>query len=84
MNETVYAEELPTINKDYNKKGQLVIESKKDYKKRTGRGSPDSSDSLALANFGRYDEIKIGVFTRNNEETKHRTHAGGLRQQRNW
>jgi phage terminase large subunit len=74
--ETVYTEELPTINKDFNKKGQLVIESKKDYKKRTGRGSPDSSDSLALANFGRYDELKVGKFTKETkEENPRRTRA---------
>ena len=83
LNEAIYAEELPTINKDYNKKGQLVIESKKEYKKRTGRGSTDSSDSLALANFGRYDEIKIGKFTKKDSETK-QPMAGSLRSQRAW
>lgn len=82
--ESVYTEELPTINKDYNKKGQLVIESKKDYKKRTSRGSPDSSDSLALANFGNYDELKIGKFTKTTNTGAPKTHAGGLNSKRNW
>jgi len=84
--ESVYTEELPTINKDYNKKGQLVIEPKKAYKKRTGRSSPDYSDSLALANFGNYDQIKIGKFTKdvNEEKTKTKTAAPSLKSQRNW
>lgn len=77
--ESVYAEELPTINKDYNKKGQMVIESKKEYKKRTGRGSPDSSDSLALANYGNYDELKVGKFDKTTNEVKHKPISGGLR-----
>lgn len=85
LNESVYAEEIPTINKDYNKKGQLVIESKKQYKKRTGRGSPDSTDSLALANYGRYDELKVGTFsdTNKNKETP-KTIAGGYKNRKAW
>ncbi len=82
--ETVYTEELPTINKDYNKKGQLVIESKKEYKKRTGRGSPDYSDSLALANFGHYDEMKIGQITKDYSKDSAPTLAGTLGSKRNW
>ncbi len=82
--ESVYTEELPTINKDFNKKGQLVIESKKDYKKRTGRGSPDSTDSLALANFGNYDEMKIGKFTKTTNTDTAKTMAGGLNSKKNW
>lgn len=54
-----YLEELPTILYSFDSKGRMVIESKDDYKKRTGRGSPDSADSLALANFGRF----LGGFT---------------------
>ncbi len=61
--EAVYLEELPTILYAYDSKGRMVIESKEDYKKRTGRGSPDTADSLALANYGRYDEIGTGSFT---------------------
>lgn len=83
LNESIYGEELPTINKDFNKKGQLVIESKKEYKKRTGRDSTDSSDSLALANFGRYDEITIGKFKKSNEDFNP-TMAGSLKQPRAW
>jgi phage terminase large subunit len=60
----VYAEELPTILYGYDSKGKLVIESKDDYKKRTGRSSPDHADSLALANYGRYDETTVGVFSK--------------------
>ncbi len=83
--ETVYSEELPTINKDYNKKGQLVIESKKEYKKRTGRGSPDYSDSLALANFGHYDEMKIGQLTKAYVKDEAPPRAGSLsNNKRNW
>jgi len=62
MDESVYAEELTSIRYGYNAKGQMVVQSKDDYKKRFGRGSPDASDSLALANFGRYDELDIGTF----------------------
>lgn len=58
----VYLAELPSIQYSYDSKGRMVIESKDQYKKRTGRGSPDSSDSLALANYGRHDELKVGSF----------------------
>jgi len=57
-----YLEELPTILFSYDTKGRIVIESKKDYKKRTGKPSPDDSDSLALANLGRYVDDDIGSF----------------------
>lgn len=53
LEENVYLEEMPTIIYRLNAKGQYVIESKDDYKKRTGRDSPDHTDSLALANFAR-------------------------------
>lgn len=52
--EDKYLEQLPTILYKFNSKGQLIIESKEDYKKRTGLGSPDDADSLAIANLGRY------------------------------
>lgn len=86
LNESVYLEELPSIMFTYDKKGRLVIESKDDYKKRTGRRSPDNADSLALANFGRYDEMKIGRFTGgvNTEKSKSPTLAGGLNSKRSW
>lgn len=63
FNDSAYTEELPTILFKYDQKGRLVIESKDDYKKRTGRKSPDRSDSVALANFGRYDILNVGQFS---------------------
>lgn len=83
LNESIYTEELPTILYSYNRKGQMVIESKDEYKKRTGRSSPDASDSLALANYGRYDELKIGKFT-NQTKTERVTNAPSLKSIRNW
>jgi phage terminase large subunit len=62
-NEDVYLDELPTILYRYDAKGRMYIESKDEFKKRTGRKSPDHADSLALANFGRYDETTSGSFT---------------------
>lgn len=82
--EGIYLEEVPTIRFQYNKKGQLVIESKDEYKKRTGRDSPDSFDSLALANFGHYDEMKIGKFTKIINSGTAKPFAGGLNSKRNW
>ena len=81
--ESAYTEELPTILYRYDSKGRLVIESKDDYKKRTGRGSPDNADSLALANFGRYDELKIGNVTEEYAAATP-TLAGSLTNKRNW
>lgn len=34
-------------------RGQMLMESKAEFKTRTGLGSPDEADALALANFGR-------------------------------
>jgi hypothetical protein len=62
LDDEVYSEELPTIRYRYDSKGRWLIESKDDYKKRTGRGSPDSADSLALANSGRFN-LGVGDFT---------------------
>lgn len=62
FSESVYLEELPTIQYKFDSKGRIVIESKQDYKQRTGRPSPDSSDSLALANLGRHLSVKHGTF----------------------
>jgi hypothetical protein len=58
-----YLEELPTIKFTFNSTGKMLIESKEDYKKRTGNSSPDSSDSLALANLGRHRKSVIGFFS---------------------
>jgi phage terminase large subunit len=63
LDEDIYAEELPTIKYKFDSKGRWVIESKEDYRARTGRGSPDDADSLALANWGRYDGSGVGKFT---------------------
>lgn len=51
--DAVYLAELPTIRYKFTSSGKTAIESKDDYKKRTGKPSPDYSDSLALANLGR-------------------------------
>ena len=48
-----YRDELPTIQYKFSSDGKMLIESKSDYKKRTGLTSPDKSDSLAIANLGR-------------------------------
>lgn len=82
--DSVYLEELPSIKKRYNSKGQLFIESKDDYKKRTGRASPDNSDSVALANFGRYDDMKIGMFKKDFVDNRPKTISGGLNAGKNW
>lgn len=55
---TVYKRELTTLIYDYDSKGRKRAESKDDYKARTGKGSPDRSESLAYANYGRH--IKAG------------------------
>lgn len=60
--EDVYVDELPTILYSHDSKGRMDIESKDEYKKRTGRDSPDHADSLALANFGHYDEMSLGKY----------------------
>lgn len=86
LGESVYSDELPTIRYRYNQKGQMVIESKDEYKKRTGKKSPDSADSLALANFGNYDEIGAGVFTKAHAAVspQDRPRAGGLNSTKKW
>lgn len=84
LNESIYLEELPTILFSYNRKGQMVIESKDEYKKRTGRKSPDATDSLALANFGRYDELTSGEFKKEDAKQKTKTIAGSLSSNKEW
>lgn len=54
--------QLPTILYKYNSSGKLQIESKEDYKKRTGNKSPDDADALAMANLARYIGPKVGNF----------------------
>ena len=63
FDDAAYLEELPTIKFTFNSKGKMIIESKDDYKKRTGNSSPDSADSLALANLGRHRKSIIGFFS---------------------
>lgn len=82
--ESVYLEELPTILYKYDSKGRLTIESKQDYKKRTGLGSPDHADSLALANYGRYDEIQVGFLDSTYTSEFGTPFAASLRQQKEW
>lgn len=53
INDAAYTKELPTIIYRFDAKGRYIIEGKEEYKKRTGMGSPDTSDSLALANYAR-------------------------------
>lgn len=57
----IYVKQLPTIKKDVDSKGRLKIESKQDYKERTGETSPDDSDSLALANFAKYFASQVSI-----------------------
>lgn len=54
----VYIKQLPKVIRRPDSKGRLAIESKEDFKKRTGETSPDETDSLGLANFARYFAIK--------------------------
>lgn len=63
LNESVYLEELPTILYKFDQRGRYVIESKDDYKKRTGLGSPDNADSLVIANYGRHNIKRVGSFS---------------------
>lgn len=57
-----YLKELPTLKYKLDSKSKMRMESKDEYKKRTGRSSPDRSDALALANLGRYVKITYGSF----------------------
>jgi len=86
LDENIYLEEGPTIRFKYDEKGRMVILSKDQYRKLYNRKSPDHMDSLALANYGRYDELGVGsftsAFTSANEATT--TIAGGLRSDRNY
>lgn len=59
--EEIYQTELVSIMYKYARSGKLMIENKDDYKKRV-RKSPDTSDSLVLANYARYLKPTYGVF----------------------
>lgn len=48
--DSAYVEELPTLIGGFDSRGRHVMESKEDYRARTGRSSPDHADSLAIAN----------------------------------
>lgn len=80
----IYLDELPTILFKYDSKGRMMIESKDDYKRRTGRRSPDHADSLALANFGRYDELSAGKFSEVYTEGFSKPFASSLGGERKW
>lgn len=85
LNESVYLEELPSILYSYDKKGRMQIESKDEYKRRTGRKSPDNADSLALANYGRYDELTIGKFGKQTvSNSANAPFSGSIRSNKNW
>lgn len=62
VNDSNFLKELPTIKTFVDTKGRLRVESKDDYRKRTGRSSPDFADALALCNYGRYVTIETGSF----------------------
>ena len=57
LDDEIYQEELPLVRYEF-VKGKMKIESKEDFKSRTGRSSPDNSDSLAIANVCRYIPAK--------------------------
>lgn len=59
--EEVFQDELTSILFKYSKRGKLMVESKDDVIARRKK-SPDCSDSLALANYGRYLKPKYGSF----------------------
>lgn len=88
FDESVYQEELPMIKKRYDEKaGKLIIQSKDEFKKNFAGVSPDASDSLALANLGRYDELSgVGQMTKayNNNRTGRRPLAGGIKSRREY
>lgn len=82
-NETIYQEELPGIRYKFDGKGRYIVESKDDFKKRTGLSSPDTSDSLALANLGRHGSDKIGRFE-GGKATGGRSFVGSTRNGDQW
>jgi phage terminase large subunit len=67
IEDSAYLLQLPSIKYKFDSKGRMIIESKDDYKKRTGLTSPDEADSLALANYGRHGGVKVGIFKRSSD-----------------
>jgi len=63
LDDSDFLAQLPTVKFKFDSKGKMLIESKDDYKKRTGRSSPDEADALALANHGRHVSKGIGRFS---------------------
>lgn len=55
--ERIYEKELPGMIFKFDSKGKMQAESKDDAKSRLG-ASPDSAESLAIANYGRHLAIK--------------------------
>ncbi len=49
-----YEAEMPTMIYGYDNRGRLRMESKDEYKARTHGKSPDYTESLAIANYGRH------------------------------
>jgi hypothetical protein len=81
IEDDIYLKELPNLKYKITDKGLIQMESKDDYKRRTGGQSPDSSDSLAIANYGRnYQPSKKEEETKANEYFKNTTIAPGLNQ----
>lgn len=83
FNDNDYLKELPTIIKKFDAKGRHYIESKDEFQKRTGLSSPDTSDSLALANYAR----RSSDFSESLPESgtiKIPTIVGGLNNRDNW
>lgn len=76
--ESVYLQELPPMKFKFDAKGRYYMESKDEYKKRTKLGSPDSADSLALANYGNHPHNAAGEFTDDLVESKTSTIAGNV------
>lgn len=54
-NDRILIEQLSTRMYKMNSKGQIQIETKDDYKNRTGRGSPDRADAVCMAF---YDDVE--------------------------
>ena len=68
IEDATYLSQLPSIMYKFDSKGRMLIESKDDYKKRTGMNSPDEADSLALANYGRHAGAVVGLFKKPESE----------------
>lgn len=74
-----YLDEMPMLLYSFDSKGRMMIESKDDFKKRTGRKSPDDTDSLALANYGRYHTVKVGKMSADAFRSTSRPFASGTK-----